>query len=271
MGFLDTLKANFNFVKDPSQWEELIRGAMENKKTQNNKVEGFFRGPTGTMYKVPETERFFDEESERVIREMEERKRQEMGVSDVGGGTAYAQEPVQGPIQSETEPPATIESTEDPKMTWSREEAKKEILPEVIDYAENKLFKETDKWNLPRSLSASQWGIESGRDTTDSQPNGFGLLRDGVLVNYGSFENNVRAYAQTVASIASTNMGQPIDVSDDAAVKEFLGSHDAETLLYHLQLQSNGEAGIQRYEASLPTPQDYIEMNHNMPEWRYYQ
>ena len=168
------------------------------------------------------------------------------------------------PIAEETPPAPVEEITEpDPELIWSREEAKKDIAPEVLDYVEDRLLPETRKYKIPDSLAASQWAIEGGRDMAEERPNPFGLMRDGEVLNYGSFEQNVKAYYQTIEGIVSTNLG--------ISREEFnIEDYTADELLYYLQFQEDGTEGKQRYEAHKADPGTYIEMNKNMSEWRYY-
>lgn len=156
--------------------------------------------------------------------------------------------------------PTQAPSPENPYANWSQEQAGAEVNPNVANYIEGTLLPVTRKFGIPDVLASSQWAIEGGRNPKN---NPFGLVRNGEVLNYGSLEDNVRAYDETLRDIISTNMGiNPASFKYD--------DYTPDTLLYYLQFQSNGQPGIKRYEAHMPNPQYYIDMNHAMPEWRKY-
>ena len=162
-----------------------------------------------------------------------------------------------------TEPEA-----DDPYGEWREEQRNTtEVRPDVLDFLDNKWLPLTSESKIPNQLSAAQWAIEGGRNTEIDNP--AGLKRGGEVLDYGDLADNAEAYTDTVIDIAATNMGIPLE--------EFnIEDYDVEEILYHLQFQSNGEWGIKRYEDSLKDkdgnydPQLYIDMVHDMPEWRYY-
>ena len=169
------------------------------------------------------------------------------------------QEPMQETSQEISRPQEQIKpKIDNPYANWTEEQKKAGIRQDVVSYLESSWLPLTRKFGVPDAISASQWAIESGRQPKD---NPVGLMRGGQLLDYGTLEDNARAYAETIRDIVSTNMGK--DVDD-------LKSLEPETILHFLQFDQSGKSGKKRYEGHMPNPQHYIDMIMAMPEWRYY-
>jgi hypothetical protein len=252
MSFLDTFKNILKPVKQALPQElpsfekpkEKIRGFIQNF-AQN------FQGGTIKGERDPQLV-------------AQEQSALEKNATDLGWTVEKAPQKIQERkevLSARTEAPI---NNDNPYESWSKEEVKKNIRPDVQNYLDNKLLPLTREYGIPDSLAATQWALESGRDINEEKPNPFGLMRNGALLNYGGLGENVRAYAETIRNIVGTNMHvNPEELN--------MNNLNADTILYYLQHDLNGGPGKLRYEAHMENPKNYMDLSRSLAEWRYYQ
>jgi len=115
-------------------------------------------------------------------------------------------------------------------------------------FLESSVFPITREYDIPDALVASQWALEGGRITSNTQNNLFGLMANGKLINYPSIEANVRDYALTIKNILKAkNFHLPL------AKDEII-----------LALQSGDKP---RDEGHNPDPMTYVYTIKSLPEW----
>lgn len=238
-------------------WLKQLLGMEETPDIQENKqsVGDRFRDFVSGMFKPVSISYTAPEEKLKADKEETANKLNEYFAS-TGEDARALSEDTQQPLVKQP----TRFSPNNPYADWSEEQRKSDIRPDVASYADNTLVPAAQSRGIPPALLVSQWAVEGGRNIKD---NPFGLMRNGEVLNYGSLDDNIRAYDETLRDIISTNLG----VSKDEFKYE---DYTPEQLLFFMQFQADGTPGKKRYEAHMEDPADYINMITNMPEWRYY-
>lgn len=139
-----------------------------------------------------------------------------------------------------------------PTPTPPSKSTNQKLNQDYVNFLENSVFPITRSYNIPDAVTASQWAMEGGRVTENSQNNPWGLMSGGKLIQYPSIDASTKDYALTVQNILNKK------------------GYDLETIDAFNVLLALQQGESPRYEAHNPNPYTYVQNLITTPEWRYY-